>query len=225
MFEQKPFTIDKKHLILCEGADAESFFKAFFAHCRKYGKQQIGESFQVFDFGGISELRMKLLAISGMDNFDNLKSLLIVRDAETNFHSAIASVCGAVKNVNERNGKNLPIPSVPCAWERGDTSVGFLLFPTCDGNPENGTLEDLCLRLLSEEKSDVIMEDIDTFLDELTEQRGRQFPHRHKTKLHTYFSVTDEFVTKKIGDAARAGAFNWEHEKMTAISNFLSEVL
>lgn len=38
---------------------------------------------------------------------------------------------------------------------------------------------------------------------------------------NTYFSVTDDFVSMKIGEAARANAFNWSTDKLVPLKKFI----
>ena len=62
-------------------------------------------------------------------------------------------------------------------------------------------------------------------MNNLENKYNRSYPHEFKTKLHTYFSVTDEYVSLKIGEAAKAGAFNWNSNKLLPLKNFLSEII
>ncbi|MGM9771341.1 MAG: DUF3226 domain-containing protein, partial [Segatella copri] len=103
--------------------------------------------------------------------------------------------------------------------------IGYLLFPTCDSLVKDGTLEDLCLSILAEECGFGIIGDIQNFMDELGFKYNRKYPHEFKTKLHTYFSVTDEYVSLKVGEAARAGAFDWNSDKLAPLKSFLSEII
>jgi hypothetical protein len=98
-----------------------------------------------------------------------------------------------------------------------------VLFPTCDPAPGNGTLEDLCLSCLSESESASILEEIDSFLT-LLEKKGREFPRIFKNRLHTYLSTNDRYVSLKIGEAAPAGAFDWNNTSLNALRDFLSEI-
>ena len=66
---------------------------------------------------------------------------------------------------------------------------------------------------------------IEKFMYELGKRHGREYPHDFKTKLHTYFSVTDKYVSLKIGEAAKAGAFNWNSPKLLPLKNFLLEII
>ena len=62
-------------------------------------------------------------------------------------------------------------------------------------------------------------------MNDLEKKYDRVFQREFKTKLHTYFSVTDKYVSLKIGEAARAGAFNWSSEKLTPLKRFLLELM
>lgn len=80
--------------------------------------------------------------------------------------------------------------------ESGGINVGFLLFPQLDSDPIEGTLEDLCLKII-----------------------------KFKTKLHSFFSLTDRFVGLKIGEAADAGAFDWDSPELEGLRKMITSVL
>jgi len=69
-----------------------------------------------------------------------------------------------------------------------------------------------------------LLSDIYHFLEDL-KSKGRTFKWLHKTKLHTYFSVTDDFVSKKIGQATKAGAFNFECVEMNLFKELLKSIM
>lgn len=54
--------------------------------------------------------------------------------------------------------------------------------------------------------------------------RKRRFSHRHKTRLHTYFSANNKFVSMKVEEAAHAGAFNWTHPNMEPLKKCLGKM-
>ena len=78
----------------------------------------------------------------------------------------------------------------------------------------NGALEDLCCSLINEEDRDDILGQVDTFLDTMKITQGYSYPRIFKNRLHTYLSAKDEYVSLKIGEAARANAFDWTSEKL-----------
>lgn len=162
---------------------------------------------QVFDFGGNEELQNFIATLKKMEGFDQIRSMLILRDAEKDASQAQRDVCTVLK------AETLPIPDSACSWKQDKIRVAYAFFPNCAENPENGTLEDLCLDILSE-KNKTILGKIDGFIEKLKEECNREFPHEFKTKLHTYFSVTDKYISLKIGEAAKAGAFSWDDKKL-----------
>ena len=83
----------------------------------------------------------------------------------------------------------------------------------------------LCLSILAEDNNEAILLEIDKLIQTLGKEFGRKFPHEFKTKLHSYFSVTDEFVSLKIGEAAKAKAFNWHSERLIPLRNFMAEMI
>ena len=205
------------HLILCEGLDAHNFLIWFL----DFLKKESGEfnAFRVYDFGGITELKNYLRIITKTDGFKKIvKSICIIRDAETDVDGA----CQSIQNILKNSG--FAVPKKPCSWENNGSAAypkimtGFLLFPSCDQNPRKGTLEDLCLDILAKENAVSVLEDADTALAK------HKFKRIHKNRLHAYFSLTDEFVSLKIGEAAKTGAFSFHGPKIDSLKSFLLEM-
>lgn len=206
--------IEKKHLILCEGADAEGFLN-------NYLHSQVAEQhslIQVANFGGNQEFRKSLELLRKTDGFSDLCSLLVIRDAETDAQAASDQVRFALEDYR------FAAPKAQGEWKEGIPRTCFLLFPYLGRRIAPGTLEDLCLSILAESEADNVIGKIDTFLDTLHQDGLRTFSHPHKTRLHTYFSATNELVTKNIGLAAKAGAFNWSHPGLEPLKNCLRKI-
>jgi hypothetical protein len=202
------------HLIFCEGVDAY-YFLIWFLDIVKRESEEFN-AFRVYDFGGIAELRQYLHAIAQTDHFNEcVQSISIIRDAETNAEEA----CQSVKDALRDGG--FAVPESPCCRacnsnvQYRQIGTGFVLFPSCDAEPQNGTLEDLCLALLANENAESVLSNVDAVLT------NYQFRRPHKNRLHTYFSLTDEFVSLKIGEAARANAFSLQDTKIEALRAFL----
>lgn len=201
--DKKPIEIERKKLILTEGADA--YFFCMWA-CNAYKPDTI----QVIDFGGIGDLRKFLASLKRLPRYEQVETIVVVRDAETDPMSAIDSIKGALKN------EELPIPNKPCEFAGSSLRVAYIIFPEigkdANGNDSisSGTLEDLCLRIV---ENDPIFECVDQYLQCL-QTKGASITHSHKTKLHTYLSGKKEFVGLKIGEAAKVGAWNWDHSKL-----------
>ena len=211
--------IRTKHLILCEGRDAEEVLITYLNSDALSDEPAFSSDFQVMDFGGITELTNFVRALQNMERFSQVESLLIIRDAERNAERAMADIQTTLRKCD------LDIPDAPHSWCGSSPKVGYLLFPTCDTNVKAGTLEDLCLAILSEENSSDVLCDIQSFMDHLGNKYNRSYPHEFKTKLHTYFSVTDDYVSLKIGESAKAGAFNWNSNQLSPLKSFLLEII
>ena len=207
--------IKKQHIIFCEGED-EKWFLIWFLNSQELADNPFySNDIQVISFGGNEELSDKLELLTITPGFETIKSLLVIRDAEKNAEGAVRKIQDSLGNVQ------LPVPDGPGKWAIDGKKVGFLLFPNCDQSVENGTLEDLCLSILKEEGHSIILDKVQSFLALLKEKHQRPFPHEFKSMLHTYFSVTDDFIGLKIGEAAKACAFDWNSDKLAFLKSFL----
>ena len=149
-----------------------------------------------------------------MEGYDQVKTILVIRDAEKDAHGATQSITDAFRrnNFSCASGPNV-------LSKEGTPRTGFTLFPSCNDKLENGTLEDLCLRTLSKEQSRDILLKADSLVKEFC------FKRPHKNLLHTYFSLTDKYVALKIGEATKAGAFDLMHPEVESLRNFMAQAL
>ena len=208
--------IKKPYLLLCEGKDAESFLINYLNSDALALDQRFSNEIQVLDFGGNDNLGNFLMNLKNMDGFDQITNLAIVRDAEKDYTRSCNEVskslrkCGFVSP--ERCG----------TWARNDTGlkIGFILFPL---NNKAGTLEDLCLRILSEKDNNDILSSIDSFLATMEISFNRDYRRKHKNRLHTYLSSSDKFVTMPLGLASNAGAFDWKSIELNSLKCFLKD--
>ena len=150
--------------------------------------------------------------------FDSVTHLMIIRDAEQDVAQAIRDIQSALR------GNGFQAPESPCQWlydSENDLNIGFLLFPTCDANPTEGMLEDLCLEILAVTDAPICMEEIDSLLPRLEARRKKALSHEPKTRLHAYFAVSDSYVGLKLGESAKAGAFNWGDTRLAPLKEFV----
>jgi len=206
----------KSYLILCEGKDAENFLIKYL-NCEELSNdKRFSENIQVFDFGGNDNLCNFLLNLKNMDKFNEVVSLAIIRDAEKDYDKACREIYSSLKkcgfNASEKSGE----------WvsDENGLKISYILFPL---NGNKGTLEDLCLDILSENDSNDILNSIDSFLNDMESLYHRNFIRKHKNKLHCYFSSSDKYVTMPIGLASAAGAFDWKNSKLNPLKEFLAE--
>jgi len=208
--------IVKSYLLLCEGRDAERFLINYLESDALAKDQRFYNEIQVLDFGGNENLGNFLMSLKNMDKFDKVTSLAIIRDAEKDFNKACQEVSGSLKKCGF-------VGSEKCgSWVHSDNgpSVGFILFPL---NNSEGTLEDLCLRILAEKDIKEIISLIDNLLTTMESSFGRCYRRKHKNKLHMYLSSSDEYVTMPLGLASSAGAFDWNSGELEPLKCFLTE--
>lgn len=208
--------IVKPYLLLCEGRDAENFLINYLESEALARDQRFSNEIQVLDFGGNDDLDRFLMNLKNMERFDQVTSIAIIRDAEKDFAKACSDVARSLRK------SGIISPDGNGTWVNDDTgvNVGYLLFPL---NNEAGTLEDLCLNILSESNIESILSLIDTFLTAMESTYGRSYHRKHKNRLHTYFSSSDEYVSMQLGLASKAGAFNWDSVYLEPLKKFLTE--
>jgi hypothetical protein len=211
--------ITRPHLILCEGADAKYFLVQYLL--QTLGDMQ--EYFFVADFGGITELAQGGLHIlPSLPGFEALRSITVIRDAENDAKNASRSICSSF----EANG--YAVPANPCeiavpANGQHHVKVAYALFPLFGSINEDGTLEDLCLKVLAHTERDKIKSIANDAVFTAENKFGR-FKRRHKNYLHTYLSLIDEFVGLKIGESAQAGAFDFNNEHFESLKFLLERI-
>ena len=208
--------IQKPFLRLCEGRDAEGFLINYLNSNELAQDPRFSNEIQVLDFGGNEDLSNFLMSLKNMDKFDRVKSLAVIRDAEKDYEKACQEVCRSLKKCGF-------VSSERCGtWVRDSSGlkVGFMLIPL---NNSAGTLEDLCLRILSENNNKNILSTIESFLDVMESSYERSYHRKHKNKLHTYLSSSDKYVTMLLGTASSAGAFDWGSDELESFKSFLTE--
>jgi len=211
--------IVKRYLILCEGKDAEGFLISYLNSDALRFDPRFSEEIQVLDFGGIGQLSSYLLNLQNLDGFEKVKSVFVLRDSETD---AAAGVNSVMKGF-EVSG--LPVPRSCCVWNHeGEPATAFALLPSCDSTPVDGTLEDLCWQILAGDDSAVVSDKAKRFIEDIKASHPERIvSHEHKSRLHAYFSTSDRLVSMKIGEAAKAGAFDWNSKQLAPLRDVLVE--
>ena len=46
--------------------------------------------------------------------------------------------------------------------------------------------------------------------------------HEHKSRLHTMFSVNEDYIGLKIGESAQAGAFDWTNPLLNDLRDLIA---
>lgn len=205
--------IKKSKLIVAEGADAYWFL---IWACQAFGISDI----QVMDFGGITELTQFLKTVSLLPQYETVKTIVIARDAETDPVAAMSSILHSLQETS------LPVPSEPFQFIGNGLRVAFMIFPGFEfEKPDSqklipGTLENLCLEIANDKSTYDCVNGYIHCLKSL----NKPISHHHKTQLHAYLSGQDAFVGLKIGEAAKAGAWDWNHPQFAPFRTIISNM-
>ncbi len=189
-------------LVLVEGADAFYFVLSQFL-----SKQEFA-GIHLYDFGSISELKAELETLVKAPRFkEYIKAVGVMRDAEDNAESAIASICGAFQSVGVKASK------IPGDVRPGDPACGFHLFPD-NGNP--GCLENACLSAYGNSR------DLDCAQDFLNcaKRVDRRPNWRAKALVHALIAI-GENPELTLGDSAKKGMWTPESPALILIESFL----
>lgn len=187
--------IKKKKLLLTEGRDTKYFF---IWACEAFHLTDI----QVLDFGGVGNLRGYLQNLPKLSGYEIVETVVVARDAENSPSDAVRSIKASLKNAG------LPVPLKAFTFTGKSPRVAYVLFPGFVPEEKDtllsGNLETLCLDMV---KGDTVHECVDQYITCL-QSIGQTVRQPHKTRLHTYLAGKN-FAGLKIGEAAKAGAWNW----------------
>ncbi len=209
----KPEPITQKKLLLAEGKDAFHFF----CHACNFYRQV--EDVQVMNFGGNDELPNFLSDLTIMDGFDEVNTIVIARDAETDAEAAIMSIQDAIERANNKNSANVPIPEKSFTYSQNSfMKTALMIFP--GPQQKDGTLEDLCLLTI---ENDQLLECVDDYL-ECAKAKGEQLPRIHKNKLHCFLAGKDKSVGKPIGLAFKAKVWPSDHSALEPFKRIIQEM-
>ncbi len=200
-------TITAKKLILAEGRDAELFLVWAGRHFRPE------KDFQVMDFGGINELTNFLKLLVNDESYDNVETIVVARDAETDAKAATDSIRHSMEQAK------MPVPEKPFEYIRNATvKTAFMIFP----GPEHkkGRLEDLCLSTI---ENDPLLKCVDDYL-ECAKAKGEQLTRMHKSKLHCFLAGKKDYAGLPIGRASHKKAWDFDHSALEPFKRIIQEM-
>lgn len=225
MSENKEIKPNTKHLILCEGIDEKLFFMWFLDYFKKKSVADYDKynEIQLEDIGGNEDFVKQLGVWKLVSGFDNLKTVGIIRDAETDSAAALQ----AIQNCFSCNNMPSPEDCFELTGSKDDIKTVFGILPSTKTNSkwDNGTLEDLCLKVLKDPRSSEKINSISKYLDQAQEDFEYKIRHTHKAKLHTFFSSNEPFIGLKIGQAAQSGAFDFESDVLDNFKKMFDDMV
>lgn len=194
------FKVDQPRQLLVEGKDAKDFFEAL------VGKLGL-DGFQVHNFGGIKEMRKFLKGFCAAPGFPCVRSIGVVRDAESSHQSAFQSVCDAIKNLG------FATPRSPESGTGGKPSWSVLILPDAS---TPGMLESLCLRSIDEQP---VMQCIRKYFACIAEV-GVTPKNAAKAYACAFLASCPE-PKPSVGIAAKAGYWPLDHPAFDHVRRFL----
>ena len=207
MIKNKIIRIEKKKLLLVEGKDEENFFNALL---NKHNMQDI----QVMSSGGKDQFRTMFPRIKIMPEFDNLDSLAIIQDADTNAYGRFQSICSTLKSSKLKAPQHIEkfTDSVP--------KIGVFIISDMENK---GSLENLCLSTV-ENSQKIIKECIDPFMNCMDKKSNYGKPKNiNKARLRAFLSAVEE-DTPSLGIAAQKGYWNLSSDKLNSLVSFLKKI-
>jgi hypothetical protein len=201
--------IEKPNLLLVEGRDDQILFARLVEHL---GRR---EDISVESYGGTAGLRGYLDPLRFRDGFESVSSIVVIRDADQDCNAALQSVQGAVSRYG------LPHPQGPLTFSQSSPRVGILIMPCGE---ETGSLEDVCLQAVGD---DAAMPCVRQYLNCLqTAAATAQFglcSNRSKVLVNAFLASRPK-PSLKLGEAAGAGIWNWDHPAWQRIAAFLGQI-
>ena len=197
--------IDQPKQVIVEGNDEIRVFRALCKHL------DISD-LQVNSCEGYPKLRGFLRNFSRLSGFDDVQSLAVVADADTDRRGRHLSIQAALDNAG------LPTPSAPLQFaSQNGIKVAYLVVP----HDADGTmLEDVCLASVSE---DAAMKCVDEYFECLTRE-GASTPREvrmSKARVHAFLASRDD-PALRIGEAADNGIWQFDNEAFRPMCELLT---
>jgi len=208
-------TITTTNVILVEGRDQIYFFKSII---EKSGYRDI----TIINYGGVDQLRGRFPVILKTPGFrENVKSIGIVRDAETNAESAIQSV----SSILSLHGFPRTIGVLNPAKRNDGLKAVIFIMP---GQGFSGMIEDLCLESVRDDPAMCCVEAfINCIQNKYLQQElsnGSGFTCRlSKAKLHAFLASREE-PGLKFGEAISRGYIPLDNSCFNEIKTFMQIV-
>lgn len=199
--EKRQIEIEQEKLLVVEGADDARLFKALMKYI---GVSEI----QVLNADGKDKIRKMLKVIPSSPGYSKVTSIGVVRDADANAGSAFQSVRDALRDAN------LPVPDAPLSLVEGGIRVAVLIAP--HGKP-SGAIEDVCLESVA---GDAAMGCVQDYLSCLNDNAVEQPNNLRKAEAQA-FLASRERPGLRLGDAASAGYWDFEHSAFEAFKRLL----
>ncbi len=193
--------IEAEIQILVEGNDQRNFFEAFIDHLSLV-------NIQIHNFGGVDQLRDFLEGLVDVTGFQAVKSIGIVRDAETSAQAAFQSVQSSLSNAG------LPVPNHPEDRAGSSPAVTVLILP---GNNRPGMLETLLNKTFAGTPEEAC---INAFFDCVEAIPTVSITNPDKARAYAYLTTKPK-PHHSVGMAAKQRYWNLNHPVFDQLRQFL----
>ena len=201
----EPNTIESRIQLLVEGNDQRNFFEAFIDHLSL-------ADIQIQNFGGVTDLRPFLSILVKRSGFrETVKSVGIVRDAETSAQAAFQSVRSSLENAG------LPVPNQPEEHAGGSPAVTVLILP---GDNRPGMLETLLNETFANTPEEAC---INAFFECVEDASGVSIQRPHKARAQAYLATKPE-PHLSVGVAAKRDYWDLDHDVFSRVRQFLRDL-
>lgn len=194
-------SISKPKLLIGEGNDEWSFFKALLSHLHI-------EDVQVEQYGGKDNLGPFLRTLPVRPGYQELVSLGITRDADENPESAFESVSGALQRAG------IAAPSQPGDVTGENPQVSVWILP---GGDTRGMLENILLESVDADPGLIC---VDEYLQCIHQRTQRQPQNRSKARVHAWLASQSRSYLR-IGEAASKGIWPWDSSVFEPLIEFI----
>ena len=192
------------NLLIVEGRDDELFFAAFIKHLKLRGVE-------LLEMRGKTAWPAKFRAVARLSGFAGVRSVGVVRDANSDPAAAFQSVCGALRDAG------LPVPQRPLVPAINGRKVIVMILP---GEERPGKLEHLCLKAVA---GVPVVPCVDEFFRCL-ERRGCPLPEDDAKARVQVFVASQPGRARLLGEAAEQGIWPWDAEAFAQVKQFLQEL-
>lgn len=214
-------SITEKKLLIVEGKDEETFFNTLLPLLPLLHHQPLKrKKVQIISSGGNIQFKKLFPAIVKAPGFDQVQSLAVIQDADTNKQNTFKRVCDTLfKN-------HIPHPKEPESFtSSGPLKVGIFIISDPD-NRQQGQLEALCLSLT---KSKPVVSCIDDFMNCIHKKASHKDSayktpkNKYKARLRAFLSAMEE-DTPSLGVAAQKRYWNFNSPNLEPLIKFLSQI-
>ncbi len=220
-------------LLLVEGNDDEVFFRNFVDHLAASSDTRLLVSeFAIIQYGGRTQLTLRLRELKKAENFELITHLSIVRDSDFNTN-ALRSIQDRIRTVNKEGAPRIDIPDHPIVPTTGAPKVSVLIVPSAD---RDGMLDDLVMDAL---QVDPIANCVHNYFDCLEDNQIAIVPEkRSKAQIRVFLigknvglgtdvsGITDRLF---LSDAYATSLWQqrnlWESPKLADAKSFLHQLL